>query len=153
MQVIRDPEDLKIVFSSEEAFEKTVINKIFFESGLITDGGDIYKKTRKALSPLFNVARFRQITPIINEKMDDFFKLYEKIHKDDVVDFNEIASYFTLNSTLCTIFNINITDYDTLTKAVYTFREMMALNATRMMNPLMVRKSAHYFKSQLDHSF
>jgi cytochrome P450 len=122
VQVVRDPEDLKIVLNSEEAYEKTLFSSFFYRYGLLTDGGEVYKHQRKVLSPLFSSSRLRYITPIINGNMTEFLKLFERMRKPEAVDFKHIATYFSTSSSLYTIFNIDIKDYDLLSEIIENTR-------------------------------
>lgn len=140
LQCVRDPEDLQIVLNSEATFEKTIFNKLFFKFGLLTEGGPEYKERRKTtVVPLFTASRLRQITPILNQIFTDFLNLYEtKLRVPEEVDFNHIAAYFTLSSSLYTIFNIDIKDEETLSKIIEQFRQLSIKNAELILKPFMV---------------
>lgn len=136
---VREPEDLKIVLNSEETYEKTLFSSFFFRFGMLSDGGEVYKQHRKALSPLFGSARLRFINPIINRTMTDFMAFFEK-RRDSTkeIDFKHIATYFGTTSSLYTVFNINITDYDLLSRIIENVRLIMLKSTIRIVRPWMV---------------
>lgn len=139
MQVVRDPEDLKIVLSSEETYEKTLFSSFFFRYGMLSDGGEVYKHQRKVLTPLFSSARLRFINPIINRTMTDFMTFFEKRRDSSKeVDFKHIGTYFGTTSSLYTVFNINITDYDLLSKIIENIRLIILKSTIRIVRPWMV---------------
>lgn len=117
-QLVRDPEDLKIVFNAEETFDKHPAMSLLFRFGLLSDNGEVYKQQRKALTPLFTLTRLRSVTPIINTILTDFFKDFEAIRKPEDFDVKNILNCFTARSTLHTIFNVDIKDYDLLSEIV-----------------------------------
>lgn len=139
MQVLRDPEDIKIVLNSDDAYEKTIFSSFFFRYGMLSDGGEVYKQQRKALSPLFSTPRLRFINPIINRTMSDFMEFFEN-RRDSTkeVDFKHIGTYFGTTSSLYTVFNINITDYELLSRIIENVRLIMLKSVIRFVRPWMV---------------
>ncbi|KIK54867.1 hypothetical protein GYMLUDRAFT_48408 [Collybiopsis luxurians FD-317 M1] len=76
---ISDPHALQsVIVKDQDAFEETKVftdnNRIIFGPGLVSTTGDVHKKQRKIVTPVFSVPQLKRVTPIvydIAEKLAD----------------------------------------------------------------------------------
>ncbi|RDB17160.1 hypothetical protein Hypma_001988 [Hypsizygus marmoreus] len=80
---ISDPKALYHIFLKDqdiyvEPEEYYIVNHIHFGDGIFSSHGEKHRRQRKLLSPAFNIAHMRQLTPIFYEvtnKLKDAFKM------------------------------------------------------------------------------
>lgn len=113
MLVVRDADDLKTIYTSEECFDK--VNLMYdqvLDFGLLVLGGSTYKLHRKTYNPVFYPAQLRSYFPIIKRKMDGFIERFDsRLEPGKEVEFSHFTTDFTLESILATMFaNDDITE-------------------------------------------
>lgn len=100
----RDPEHVKIILNSQEAFEKPFHYDFFFDSGLLIIGGDRYKQQRRALNPLFYPSNLKSLIPLLNVKTGEFINSFEQFFGLKNVDIKNAGLHFVANTIFATVF-------------------------------------------------
>lgn len=106
------------MLASEECFDKIgFLYKLFFKHGLFVLEGDEYKFHRKVINPLFNPAAMKSYLPIINNKVKSFMSRFdERLKPDDEIEFCRLATDFSMDAMLATMFGIDHDDEDARSK-------------------------------------
>lgn len=103
---LKKPEEIKIVLNSEETFDKPDHSvNMFFKYGLLTEGGEKYKRQRKAVTPVFLPSNLKRYYPIINDKFAKFLDDFDRNLTAEEFDVTEEIMCFTLDTILMTMFN------------------------------------------------
>lgn len=109
--VVKDPEDIKIVFNSDECFDKPLsFYNLYIGYSLFVFRADVYKIHRRAINPLFYPTALRSYLPIINAKMTKFLENFDLKLSSEKVDICHQAMDFTLESSLATLFGNETVD-------------------------------------------
>lgn len=74
--IIDDPDDVKTVLNSDEAFEKAFMYDLFFKNGLVVETKENYKSHKKLLNPIFKTSVLHSYTPKLNNAMDKILDNY-----------------------------------------------------------------------------
>lgn len=119
----RDPEELKVILNSEEAFEKPVHYQFFHDKGLLIVGGDEYKRQRKALNPVFYPANLRSLYPVLNEKTSEFIENFESNFGFENVDIKNAGLHFVANAIFTTIFGAESGTFEHVQEIIDCFDE------------------------------
>lgn len=105
--IVRDPDDMNTIFTSDKGFEKGLYYRLFFKHGLLVENSRAkYRAQRKALNPLFQSLTLRRNIPIINEEMDEFFKRYGDKLNCAQVNAKHITFKFITRTVARTIFGV-----------------------------------------------
>ena len=104
--VIDKPDDLQVVFNSQDAIDKSSVYKKINNHGLLVDGGDLWRSNRKLLNPSFNHTIVQTFSPIFNEKSRILVKVFEKHLGKGEFDVYHPLSGCTMESLLSTSFGL-----------------------------------------------
>lgn len=129
MIIVRDADDLKTIFNSEECFDKiNLMYKQMNDYGLFVLNGDTYKHHRKTVNPVFNPVNLRSYLPILNSKMGEFIKRFDShLQPLKEIDISHYTTDFTLETIFSTMFSnneINEDDRRRFIKAVDTYENL-----------------------------
>lgn len=116
---VKDPEDVKTLLNSNEAFEKPSLYKQLFSYGFLTIGGSAYRRQRKVVSSLFHTSSLEENLPTINEKMKSFLSRFDGNLKDEMFDVSHNVLDFTLDTLLATTFGMDSSSEETRKKFVH----------------------------------
>lgn len=106
--VPKKPEELKIIFNSEETFDKPDHGlNVLSEHGLLNEGGEKYKLQRRTINPFFVPSNLKKFFPVINNKMSGFIERFDKKIPSDEFNISSYVMDFTLDTIFSTMFNID----------------------------------------------
>lgn len=107
--IIRDPDDLKTILTSEECSAKLgYVYKLYFNYGLFVLEGDEYKLHRKAINPLLTPAAIKSYLPIINKKVKSFIDRFDsRLKPNEEIEFGRLATDFAFDSFLSTFYGVD----------------------------------------------
>lgn len=104
--IVKDPDDIKTILTSERSFEKSYHYRLYYKSGLFVDSGESYKEQRKVLSSSLQPSAFRQHIPIINREMDEIFRHFENKLSGHRVNAKDITARFSTRTMIQTVFGL-----------------------------------------------
>jgi cytochrome P450 len=102
---VREPEDVQIILNSENAMKKPSFLEMYTKHSLLVLNGDKYKLHRKTVVPVFKTSSLRSYLPTINERIDNFLERFDSKLKTEAFDMSIYAKEFTVDATLCSIFD------------------------------------------------
>ena len=106
--MIDKPEDLQVIFNSQDAIDKSFVYKMILKHGIFTDDGDLWRSHRKLLNPSFSPAIIKSFTPLFNQQSRILVKVLAKHLNNVEFDIYQPISACTLEALLSTIFGSNI---------------------------------------------
>lgn len=65
---LRKPEYIKKVLNSEKCIDRASFYSFPYKTGLLISGGEMWKRHRKILNPVFSTNKLNKFMPIVNEK-------------------------------------------------------------------------------------
>ncbi|CAO1404680.1 unnamed protein product [Diamesa tonsa] len=104
--VIDKPDDLQVVFNSQDAIDKSIVYEKINKHGLLVDGGDLWRSNRKLLNPAFNHTMVQTFSPMFNEKSRILVKVLVKHINKGEFDVYHPLSGCTMESLLSTSFGL-----------------------------------------------
>ncbi|KAJ3727199.1 cytochrome P450 [Lentinula guzmanii] len=164
---VSDPSALQsIVVKDQDAFEETAVfidtNRIIFGPGLVSTTGDVHKKQRKIVAPVFSVPQLKKITPVvydIAEKLADV--LTREVHASrattgsGVLDMSEWVSRVALETIGRTVLGYSFDPLDSPHNNPYTsaIKELIptlfSLSVLRQFAPFLSRLGTPWFRRKL----
>ncbi|KAJ3758339.1 cytochrome P450 [Lentinula raphanica] len=164
---VSDPNALQsIVVKDQDAFEETAVfidtNRIIFGPGLVSTTGDVHKRQRKIVAPVFSVPQLKRITPIvydIAEKLADV--LTREAHAcrattgSSVLDMSEWVSRVALETIGRTVLGYSFDPLDSPHNNPYTsaIKELIptlfSLSVLRQFAPFLSRLGTPGFRRKL----
>lgn len=117
----RDPEEVRIILNSEEAFEKPFHYNFFYDTGLLIVGGDRYKQQRKALNPLFYPANLKSLMPTLNKKTGEFIASFESDFGLENIDIKNAGLHFVANSIFASVFGAEPGSFEHIQEIIDSF--------------------------------
>jgi cytochrome P450 len=104
---LTDPEDIKIVFNSDNCIDKpSFVYNALTGYGLVAHNGDVYKTHRKAINPLFTPKALQNYIPEINRQVVKFLKNFDANLTDKIFDVSEETLLYTFQLSLKVFFGI-----------------------------------------------
>ncbi|ESK88070.1 cytochrome p450 [Moniliophthora roreri MCA 2997] len=129
---VSDPKALQsIVLKDQDAYEETDVfidsNRVVFGPGLVATTGEVHKRQRKLVMPVFSVAQLKALTPLfydIAEKLSDVLSResnsqYHHTGKS-VLDMNEWMSRVALESVGQAVLNYSFDPLNSAANNPYT---------------------------------
>ncbi|CAO1411048.1 unnamed protein product [Diamesa serratosioi] len=106
--IVDKPEDLQIVFNSQNCIDKAAPYKIVpMETGLLVSGGDLWRAHRKLINPSFHMKVLQSFQPVFNEKAKMMVKVMKKYLNQEHFDVYHHMSACTLEALLATSIGLN----------------------------------------------
>ncbi|KAJ4467221.1 cytochrome P450 [Lentinula aciculospora] len=164
---VSDPHALQsIIVKDQDAFEETAVfidtNRVIFGPGLVSTTGDVHKKQRKIVAPVFSVPQLKRITPVIYdiaEKLADV--LTREVHAshaargNSVLDMSEWMSRVALETIGRTVLGYSFDPLDSPHNNPYTsaIKELIptlfSLSVLRQFAPFLSRLGTPRFRRKL----
>lgn len=111
--IVKDPEDVKIIFNSDKCSDKTpFVYNVYFSYGLLVMNGDKYKLHRKSMMPLLYPTNLKTFLPITNAKTISFLKEFDSKLSSKAADFSCHFMDLTFDTSLVTLFGVDIAQND-----------------------------------------
>jgi cytochrome P450 len=105
--IIRDPDDIKTVYNSENCFDKVPMYQLIgLPDGMLAIGGDKYKVHRKLLNPAFNPKMLKTFMPLIDKNSRRFVLQLDKHLNGDEFDMLHEVDRFSLENIVETLFGL-----------------------------------------------
>ncbi|KAF8824708.1 hypothetical protein HHX47_DHR7000670 [Lentinula edodes] len=164
---VSDPHALQsIIVKDQDAFEETAVfidtNRVIFGPGLVSTTGDVHKKQRKIVAPVFSVPQLKKVTPIvyeIAEKLADV--LTREVHASrttkgsSVLDMSEWVSRIALETIGRTVLGYSFDPLDSPHNNPYTsaIKELIptlfSLSVLRQFAPFLSRLGTPWLRRKI----
>ncbi|KAJ7078782.1 cytochrome P450 [Mycena epipterygia] len=161
---ISDPCALQsILVKEQDAYEETSVfvetNKVIFGPGLVSTTGEIHKRQRKLVNPIFSPSNLRELVPILYDVADRLSNVL--IHETtsragrSVLDMSEWMSRATLETVGQAILGYSFDRLDSPVNNAYTraIRELIptifSLSLVRQFAPFLVRLGPAWVRRRL----
>ncbi|KAJ4489794.1 cytochrome P450 [Lentinula lateritia] len=164
---VSDPHALQsIIVKDQDAFEETAVfidtNRVIFGPGLVSTTGDVHKKQRKIVAPVFSVPQLKKVTPIvyeIAEKLADV--LTREVHASrttkgsSVLDMSEWVSRVALETIGRTVLGYSFDPLDSPHNNPYTsaIKELIptlfSLSVLRQFAPFLSRLGTPWLRRKI----
>ncbi|KAJ6540824.1 cytochrome P450 [Mycena vulgaris] len=164
---ISDPSALhSILVKEQDAYEETAVfvetNKVIFGPGLVSTTGEIHKRQRKLVAPIFSPSNLRDLVPILSnvaERLTEVLVHETESHTDpdgrSVLEMSEWISRATLETAGKAILGYSFDPLDTPVTNAYTraIRELIptlfSLSLVRQFAPFLVRLGPAWVRRRL----
>ncbi|KAJ3893683.1 cytochrome P450 [Lentinula edodes] len=164
---VSDPHALQsMIVKDQDAFEETAVfidtNRVIFGPGLVSTTGDVHKKQRKIVAPVFSVPQLKKVTPIvyeIAEKLADV--LTREVHASrttkgsSVLDMSEWVSRVALETIGRTVLGYSFDPLDSPHNNPYTsaIKELIptlfSLSVLRQFAPFLSRLGTPWLRRKI----
>ncbi|KAF9267007.1 cytochrome P450 [Marasmius fiardii PR-910] len=165
---VSDPRALQsIITKDQDAYEETAVfidcNRVIFGPGLVATTGDIHKRQRKLVTPVFSVTNLKALTPLfydIAERLNDVLEKEVKeggmeARKKITLDMHEWMSRVALESVGQAVLNYSFDPLDSPVNNPYTaaIKELIptlfSLALLRQFAPFLSRIGSNAFRRRL----
>ncbi|KAJ6612448.1 cytochrome P450 [Mycena sp. CBHHK59/15] len=164
---ISDPHALhRILIKDQDAYEETSVfvetNNVIFGPGLVSTIGDIHKRQRRLVQPIFSPSNLRDLVPVfyaVAERLSDVLGREIRSRPDSggsrVLDMSEWLSRAALESAGQAILGYSFDPLDSPVNNPYTnavrelIPKMFSLSLVRQFAPFLVRMGPPWFRRKL----
>ncbi|KAJ7454338.1 cytochrome P450 [Mycena galericulata] len=164
---ISDPRALQsILVTEQDAYEETAVfvetNKVIFGPGLVSTTGEIHKRQRKLVNPIFSPSNLRGLVPTfysVAERLSDVLvretRSRADLHGRSVLDMSEWMSRAALETVGQTVLGYSFDPLNSPVNNAYTsaIRELIptifSLSLVRQFAPFLVRLGPPWVRRRL----
>ena len=114
--VVACPELIAQIYSQAQEKDRMFLDMMepILGNGLVTSSGEIWKRNRRLMTPLFHSKCLESFCGVFNKTGDDFVKVLSKFIGKDSFEFNQHVRLATYEATMNTICSRNIKLQNTL---------------------------------------